>query len=281
MKFQRYFLSVLFLASLGWTSVATAKVLIQSGLWTVSNEQGPGSGVNIVLQNGSLGITVFTYGDNGEPLWYMASGRLDGDQRRFTAPLLTARNGQPIDDPFSPAELVTTGKTIDLTFTSSTSAELTIDETTKTIDYLRFAGLSITIPGDPDPQFIATIPDISGEWIFINKVPGSATQTRLFNFQRMLTFPAVGQEIPDSPIIYIHEDNSLSRAFFHCRVDVFDSVNLRVPSCYLRLIENERITEYSVPTENIGLERFDIGIATIPEDPLPEIFALRLDSDRN
>jgi len=47
------------------------------------------------------------------------------------------------------------------------------------------------------------------------------------------------------------------------------------PNCEIRVVQNNRIRTYAIPTSNITPSRFDIDIV-VGNSVLPEIFALRL-----
>lgn len=64
------------------------------GLW--NNAAEPGDGFNIVVQNGILVVTIFSYEANGDSEWYLASGPLTAGGRTFSGSLEKYRNGRCI-----------------------------------------------------------------------------------------------------------------------------------------------------------------------------------------
>jgi len=277
MQRQPWFYAVLGLFALLLSSTnVLAQRSIESGHWAIVGEEGLGSGINVNIQNGQIALTIFTYDSEGEATWYLATGQLSDGNSLFRARLLGARDGRSLEQPFDPAQFVDTGRDITLTFTGSTTGEFTLDGATKSIRLLRFAGQTVEIPGDADPEFVDEIPDVTGEWMFVSRREGFATQTRIMRLRRMFTFPQVGIEIPDAPVIYFDQSNPLAPIYFYCDVQAFDAIERRIPSCFLRFVESERITEFEVPTENISQQRFEIGLIGIPGTVLPQVFALRL-----
>lgn len=277
MQRQPWFYSVLGLFALLLSSTnVLAQRSIESGHWAIVGEEGLGSGINVNIQNGQIALTIFTYDTEGDATWYLATGQFQDGSSLLRARLLGARDGRSLEQPFDPAEFVDTGRDISITFTGTTTGEFTLDGVTKPIQLLRFAGETIEIPGGADPGFVDQIPDVTGEWMFVSRREGFATQTRVMHLRRMLTFPQVGIEIPDAPIIYFDQSNPLAPIYFYCDVQQFDGISRNIPSCFLRFIESERITEFEVPTENISQQRFEIGFIGIPGTVLPEVFALRL-----
>lgn len=257
---------------------AMAGLALQSGHWAIVGEEGLGSGININVQNQRVGLTIFTYDSNGDATWYLATGSIAAEGTLIEGRLIGARDGQALDQEFTPAVPVDTGQDIVLRFENTTSGNFTLNGVTKNIRLLRFAGSTVEIPGNPDPGTVAEIPDVAGEWALVIRTPGQATQTRILQLRRLFSFQPVGGDVPDAAVIYEHVDNELSRAYFYCDTYAFDGLGLRLPRCNLRLLESERITEYEIPTANISLDRFDAEIIPLPGHEVPEIFAVKVGS---
>lgn len=255
---------------------AMADLAPQSGHWAIVGEEGLGSGININIQNQRVGLTIFTYDENGASTWYLATGAVTTEGTLIEGRLIGARDGQALDQDFTPATPIDTGQNITLRFTNTTTGQFTLNGVTKDIRLLRFAGNTVEITGNPDPGTISEIPDVEGEWALITRAPGQTTQTRLLQFRRLFSFQPVGGDVPDAALIYEHIDNNLSRAYFYCDTYAFDGLGLRLPSCNLRFVESERITEYEIPTANISLDRFDAQIIPVPGSQVPEIFAVKV-----
>ena len=60
------------IASLNFQATAGGTVIPVVGLWWNPSESG--SGYNLDVKNGVLVVTIFSYGANGEPQWYITSG---------------------------------------------------------------------------------------------------------------------------------------------------------------------------------------------------------------
>ena len=118
---------------------------------------------------------------------------------------------------------------------------------------------------------------LGGTCLNVGCIPSKALLDSSYKFHEAMDELKVhGIEIPDAPIIYFDQSNPLAPIYFYCDVQQFDGISRNIPSCFLRFIESERITEFEVPTENISQQRFEIGFIGIPGTVLPEVFALRL-----
>jgi hypothetical protein len=108
-----------------------------SDLWY--NESEPGWGVNVIQQNDTLFVTLFVYGTNAQPAWYVASGvRLAstaGGTLTFSGPLYQTSGPWFGDRPFN-TSMVTARQVGTLAFSASqiSNATLTynVDSTTVT-----------------------------------------------------------------------------------------------------------------------------------------------------
>lgn len=127
------------------TSIKTGRIILEwmadspgiapplSGWYWNPNE--PGRGWNIEIRGSTLFMAGFLYGDDGEPVWYTASGELDSD--RFIGELLISRNGQTLSGPYvepDNPELVTP---FELLFIEQDRAEMRLTDGT-VIDLFRF-----------------------------------------------------------------------------------------------------------------------------------------------
>lgn len=258
-------------------SVSAQFVMPETGHWSVVGENGPGSGVNINLQDGLLGVTVFTFDDQGAPLWYIAFGAFEST--KIDAPLLTVQNGSPLDAVFKPGDFTDSGKRITIEFFSKTTGELRLDGITKPIQFLHFTGNTITIPGGDGLDFTPAVPDMSGEWALFTRHDGVAENNgRVFDFELRTTRTVLLPDEPDAPVVYVDQrsNSPLQRAYLFCEIRQFGNLEFKAPLCGLRLIENELIVEYEIDLHNLGTNRFDASIITIPEAPQVEVFALRV-----
>jgi hypothetical protein len=101
---------------------APAPITPVSGLWWNSDESG--SGYALDYKNGVLVVTVYSYGTTGEPVWYLATGRLS-TANFFSATLDRYRGGQCIacSYPGRP-QLVGNDGTVTIQFHTSSSATM-------------------------------------------------------------------------------------------------------------------------------------------------------------
>ena len=106
---------------------------IQSGHWAIEGEDGPGSGVNVSVQNDRIALTIFTYDALGNATWLTSNGVLDASSRpSFSGELFTAAAGTGIGNAsFSPAQFISTGQTVQVQFTSRTTANIQFGDVTK------------------------------------------------------------------------------------------------------------------------------------------------------
>lgn len=272
------FLACLFLLS----QPAVAGQFIQSGYWAIDGEAGPGSGVNINVQNNRLAITVLTYDNSGNATWFVSNGSLVNQGQSlpsYTGDLLSAVSGTRIDrEGFSPAQFVDSGDDVNIIFDGTTTGLIEINGVEKRIRYLQFAGKSDVIPGELDQEYSNQLPDLEGEWLFVFRSAGLATNTRLFQFQRIST-----GEDNDTDIIYQHTDNSISSASFICETVASNSFapggnTTLVPFCVLQVNESERISQYIFSPNDISANRIDLAptsFEAIPTEPI-EVFLIRL-----
>lgn len=104
---------------------APAAFTPQIGVWWNSNESG--TGYNFDIKHGKIVITIFTYeAATGHSEWYLSSGPMTDNNTKYTGTLDKYRNGQCISCPYVlPANIGNDG-TISVTFTSATSAVLSL-----------------------------------------------------------------------------------------------------------------------------------------------------------
>lgn len=98
---------------------------IMSGLWGINNELAtgqPGRGFQLVFQGRTLVLTYFGYDNNGEPLFYQASGAVvDG---KFSANLQKFVGGTVLGESYKPATLVGDVGTVVLTFVNASNGTI-------------------------------------------------------------------------------------------------------------------------------------------------------------
>ena len=98
----------------------------EKGLWW--NPAEDGTGYNFDIKHGVLVMSMFTYEAGGHSEWYVAAGPLTDNGTKFNSTLDNYRNGQCLTCPFTgkPTANVGAGGNISITFTSSTSAIITL-----------------------------------------------------------------------------------------------------------------------------------------------------------
>jgi virginiamycin B lyase len=99
-----------------------AAIAPQAGLWW--NPAESGTGYSLDYKHGVLVVTVYSYTVSGSPIWYLASGPVTNNT--FTSTLDKYQNGQCISCAYQPPTINGNDGTISITFTSSTSAMMTL-----------------------------------------------------------------------------------------------------------------------------------------------------------
>ena len=94
----------------------------QVGLWWNPAESGTGYALD--YKHEVLVVTVYSYTTAGEPLWYLASGRVTNNI--FTATLDKYQHGQCISCAYQPAAINGNDGNISIRFTSPTTATMTL-----------------------------------------------------------------------------------------------------------------------------------------------------------
>lgn len=135
------------------------------GMWWNPDESG--SGYNLVIQNGTLVMTLFSYKTSGDSEWYLAVGPLTNSGRAFTATLDKYRNGQCISCAFKVNTPSGNDGVVSITFQSETSATMTLP-----------GGRTTTIVPF---NFYGELPNgLLGEWVFFYDI--ISTFAERFNF---------------------------------------------------------------------------------------------------
>lgn len=152
------------------TSSVGAKIIPSDGLWQTYDDPAIGSGINIRTQGDITMVIVYTYRDDGSPVWYFATGEIDANGV-FRAAMGETKNGENLfnDNPQT-ADIVNPNKTIELVFNATETGMLSInDSEPKPIHTYRFGieGIEtaqLTTPSGDSYQF----PDITGQWVMGN-----------------------------------------------------------------------------------------------------------------
>jgi hypothetical protein len=104
------------------SSSGTGSITPSVGLWW--NPAESGSGYALDYKHGVLVVTVYSYTAAGAPLWYLASGPVTNNV--FSSTLDKYQAGQCISCAYHPATINGNDGTIGITFTSPTSATMTL-----------------------------------------------------------------------------------------------------------------------------------------------------------
>lgn len=161
-KFNWMFLA----ATLMLPGIAGAEIVPAEGQWF--NRSEPGSGLTIERQGDILAVTVYTYDEDGLPIWGQATGSYQGGEI-FEAPLLAFQGGSPLESSsFSSAE-VGNQRNIRLRFFGDVYASLSIDGSEpQPIVPLQFGwhpqGVNIVSPFE---EVNYLIPDIDAAWYLV------------------------------------------------------------------------------------------------------------------
>ena len=107
------------------TAGAPVAIVPRAGVWWNPNESG--SGYIFDVKNGVLVITIFSYeAGTGHSEWYLSSGPLTDNGTRYVGTLDKYRNGQCISCAYVAPTPTGNDGTISVTFTSATSATLSL-----------------------------------------------------------------------------------------------------------------------------------------------------------
>lgn len=142
---------------------ALALITPESGWWWNPDESG--RGFSIEIQDSTVFMATYTYEDierDGvrRPVWFFSSGALTGDSN-YEGSLLLLEDGQCFGcDYAAPATSATEGHDVSITFLTATTAEITIDGDTTSIERFQFA-----------PQFVNKVDAIMGEWSLVFNAP--------------------------------------------------------------------------------------------------------------
>lgn len=147
------------------SEVDTQTFIPESGFYW--NQDQPGRGYAIEVQDRTLFMTAYTYTEEGnpanrDPLWFSASGTAFRDTTsgsvtyRFGDELFISREGQCLGCAFVDNVTTSTGRPIQITFTSAATATMVIDG--ETIELVRFW----YTPSINDPIFA-----LFGQWMIV------------------------------------------------------------------------------------------------------------------
>lgn len=283
---------LLALVVLGLSLNVNAAFRPQAGHWVIPNELGPGSGINLTTQGDTLGVSIFTYDESGRPTWFIAASQLTPvtnqfglsflPQVEFEAELVAATAGTPLGSEFSVSRIIPTGRTLKLEFTSTTTAQITLDGVSKPIRSLQFGRDLLQLPPLPLPAFTGAFPDVAGYWSVIARTPGVAG-----GVVQPIALRAAEEGDPQpafDDIVYVNDQNRLDNmnTEFACR-NVFNRIV--VPDsfafCALEYDASSPFETSSLLANNITQDRFDVVFEdrSQPIEERSEVFGLRIPDD--
>lgn len=115
---------MLMLVLLALASTSVCAITPKTGIWWNPNESGRGYVLEV---NGlTLVASVYAYDENGNSLWYLASGTLTNDGADFEAPLYKYKDGQCLTCDYTPAVPDGDAETIAIAFSSNTAGVVTL-----------------------------------------------------------------------------------------------------------------------------------------------------------
>ncbi len=224
----------------------------QEGHWKVEGEDGPGSGLNLTVQGGKIGVSVFTFDQAGDRRWFIAVADLVGS--RFEAPLQRAEGGTRIQDPFAPGQLLPTDKQLTLDFSSETTALLTLDGVSKPLRLLQFGTAVTRIPALLEGGFERQFPDLAGRWVIWERNAETGDRLHAVEFEQA---PRTLEEPPGVAAGWIDTNEADPER----RIGVFcftspDTAPADTPDCLLRLPAPGGHRDLPLAANDIGLTRF-------------------------
>lgn len=108
----------------GYVPAALLSTTLQSGWWYVADQSG--RGYSIEFRSGRLYFAGYMYDTDGSAVWYTSSGAM-ASATGYAGDLQKFAGGQTLTGPYTPPVLVGTVGTVGLTFTSDTTAVLTLN----------------------------------------------------------------------------------------------------------------------------------------------------------
>jgi hypothetical protein len=164
---------------LGLLSQSTLAQLIPAdGLWTTVDDPANGSGLMLATQNGITVVSVFTYDEVGQNIWYTAAGRVD-ESGVLEVELRQSRNGDNILNGIpQTAEFVETTRNLSLMFTGSQVGRMSIDDSvSKAIrtQHFGYAVKTITFESNSaQDERQLVLPNLAGDWLLGDAESGAS-----------------------------------------------------------------------------------------------------------
>ena len=133
------------------------------------NPEQPGRGFPIDYQNGSLALTGYIYDEYGDPIWFLAAGRMTNDNTRLQATAEIYMDGQCIECPYRKPEVVDNLGEVDLKFYSPDQATLKIGNEVIELERQNFG-----FPAPPRSML--------GKWYIIKELSPNFSFGSIYNF---------------------------------------------------------------------------------------------------
>ncbi|MCX7544816.1 hypothetical protein [Marinicella gelatinilytica] len=284
---KNYKFIVLTLGLMLLSSALSAKVIPSDGHWRTYDDPAIGSGINIRTQGDITMVIVFTYREDGSPVWYYATGEID-DNGVFDVPLMETKKGEFIfnRNPQT-AEVFDPEKRIKLTFNATETGTLSInDSEPKPIHTYRFGidGIETEQLTTPLGEFYQ-FPDLTGQWSIGNATDEMSLTIDFFDGE-------VSANDPDSQNASIYFDdgfylnNSLGY-YLSCPVEnespqAYCQFNARIKNSNLN-DKADLLSRLYVFIDDIGMNTMTLRLQPEGDDSHsrehPVYQAFRLDAD--
>lgn len=149
----------------------------EAGWWWNADE--PGRGFALEVQGDNMFIGGFMYDAAGQPVWYVAGGRMSSSAR-YSGEWLAYTNGQAIGQPYKRPDLSPkSAGPLSLTFSDTRNATLTLPGG-RQLPITRYLGYGTQTPINPDPPQLSMVNLALGSWSFTYRIVSSFTDTFQF-----------------------------------------------------------------------------------------------------
>jgi len=222
---------------------------VERGMWIIPQE--PGSGFMFDWQNETLVFAIFTYDENGEPIWYQGSAEFNG--YRATGEMQQFHNGSCLVCEYEgepePGELLD----VTFEFTSKNTARFKIENG----DYRFIRALAFDVPnyrefGGLGPYGRPALLDMTGKWAFVSQGTDGEI-SRAVEFDEPVTRNA------GKTVAWVDTTGSTS---LRCDAKSSDDIS---PACRILILEDGQWSRlFSVYWADIGEDEL-IGYKSAPD----------------
>ena len=239
-------------------SVATAAIRPADGLWNTTDDPEIGSGLMFSTQGDITLVSVFTYDEEGNNVWYIGSGQVD-DNGVLEVELVTPTNGSYLaqDDPAT-ATVDENSHQLHVEFNGSQWAEFSLNGSDLKSIRANHFGFETMI------QF----PDVSGKWIM-----GNPTNNNSYILDLELEFEAALGSTRQ--FLYRSSHASTENWTFNC------SLNIAYPDnnkCSISRDDIGQLPELLIDVHSLGNQGFEAYQDY--SEPFEMYQAFRLNNDR-